>query len=60
MHLLKELEVKVLIIDEINHVLAGTISKQRLFLNVIKYLSNELNIPLVCSGTKLAFNAIQN
>ncbi|MDR4891589.1 MULTISPECIES: TniB family NTP-binding protein [unclassified Chryseobacterium] len=58
-HLLKELEVKVLIIDEIHHVLAGTISKQRLFLNVIKYLSNELNIPLVCSGTKLAFNAIQ-
>ncbi|NAW50117.1 hypothetical protein GNY06_01505 [Elizabethkingia argentiflava] len=49
-----------MIIDEINHVLAGTISKQRLFLNVIKYLSNELNIPLVCSGTKLAFNAIQN
>ena len=31
-HLLKELEVKVLIIDEIHHVLAGTISKQRLFI----------------------------
>lgn len=58
-NLLRELEVKVLIIDEIHHVLAGTVSKQRLFLNVIKYLSNELNIPLICSGTQLAFNAIQ-
>lgn len=57
--LLRELEVKVLIIDEIHHVLAGSSSKQRLFLNVIKYLSNELQIPLICAGTRLAFNAIQ-
>lgn len=59
-NLLKELEVKVLIIDEIQHVLAGTPSKQRLFLNVIKYISNELKIPLICAGTKQAFNAIQS
>ncbi len=58
--LLKELEVKILVIDEIHHVLAGSPSKQRLFLNVLKYLSNELKIPLVCSGTRLAFNAIQS
>lgn len=57
--LLQKLEVKVLVIDEIHHVLAGTPKKQRLFLNVLKYLSNELRIPLVCAGTKLAFNAIQ-
>lgn len=57
--LLRELEVRVLIIDEIHHILAGSPSKQRLFLNVIKYLSNELQIPLICAGTKLAFNAIQ-
>lgn len=59
-HLLKELKVRILIIDEIHHVLAGTPIKQRLFLNVIKYLSNELQIPLVCAGTRLAFNAIQS
>jgi len=59
-HLLKELQIKILIIDEIQHVLAGSPSKQRLFLNVLKYLSNELQIPLVCSGTKQAFNAIQS
>jgi len=57
--LLVELEVKILIIDEIHHVLAGAPSKQRKFLNVIKHLSNDLQIPIVCSGTKLAFNVIQ-
>lgn len=58
-HLLQKLDVKLLIIDEIHHLLAGTISKQRLFLNVLKYLSNELKISLVCAGTREAFNAIQ-
>lgn len=58
-HLLQKLKVKLLIIDEIHHLLAGTMSKQRLFLNVIKYLSNELKISLVCAGTREAFNAIQ-
>ncbi|WES96555.1 TniB family NTP-binding protein [Chryseobacterium arthrosphaerae] len=58
-HLLHKLNVKLLIIDEIQHVLAGTVSKQRLFLNVLKYLSNELKISMVCSGTREAFNAIQ-
>lgn len=58
-HLLKKLKVKVLIIDEIHHVLAGTMQKQRLFLNVLKYLSNELKISMVCAGTRDAFNAIQ-
>lgn len=59
-HLLKKVKLKVLIIDEIHHVLAGTVSKQRLFLNVIKYLSNELEIPIVCTGIKDAYNAIQS
>ncbi len=58
-HLLKKVNLKVLIIDEIHHLLAGTTSKQRTFLNVIKYLSNELKISIVCSGTREAFNAIQ-
>lgn len=58
--LLLNLKTKVLIIDEIHHVLAGSPSKQRKFLNVIKHLSNDLQICLVCAGTKLAFNAIQS
>ena len=59
-NLLLDLETKLLMIDEIHHVLAGSPSKQRTFLNVIKHLSNDLQIPLVCSGTKLAFNAVQS
>lgn len=59
-NLLIKLNVKLLIIDEIHHILAGTPTKQRKFLNVLKYISNELNIPLVCAGTSDAFNAIQS
>ncbi|BFM44098.1 TniB family NTP-binding protein [Flavobacterium sp. CFS9] len=59
LHLLKRMETKILMIDEIHHVLAGSSRKQRTFLNVIKFLSNELQIPIVCAGTKDAFNAIQ-
>lgn len=57
--MLTELQTKALIIDEIHHVLAGTPTKQRKFLNVIKHLSNDLQIPIICAGTMLAFNVIQ-
>ncbi|NMJ87772.1 MAG: AAA family ATPase [Thaumarchaeota archaeon] len=55
---LKKVNTRVLIIDEIHHVLAGSLGKQRLFLNVIKYLSNELKVPLIGAGTMEALNAI--
>lgn len=51
--------LKMLIIDEIHHVLAGTLSKQKAFLNVIKYIGNELEVPIVGVGTRDAFRAIQ-
>lgn len=57
--MLTEMQTKALIIDEIHHVLAGTPTKQRKFLNVIKHLSNDLQIPIICAGTMLAFNVIQ-
>lgn len=57
---LRGLETRLLIIDEIQHVLAGNQSKQRQFLNVLKYLSNELMLPLVGAGIGTAFNAIQH
>ncbi|NOW94767.1 TniB family NTP-binding protein [Mucilaginibacter sp. SG564] len=55
---LKHMETKILIIDEIHHILAGTMTNQRVFLNVIKYLSNELKMAIVAVGTKEAYNAI--
>lgn len=57
--LLRYVGLKMLVIDEIHHVLAGNMNKQRAFLNVIKYLGNELQVPIVGVGTKDAFRAIQ-
>ncbi|MDE2468486.1 MAG: TniB family NTP-binding protein, partial [Bradyrhizobium sp.] len=56
--MLSSIGVRVLIIDEVQHILAGTSAKQRHFLNVLKYLSNELMISIVAVGTRDAFNAI--
>jgi hypothetical protein len=58
--LFKKLEIKLLIIDEIHHVLAGSPIKQRVFLNILKHLSNELKISIICVGTNEAFNVIQS
>jgi hypothetical protein len=58
--LLSTVQTKMLIIDEIHHILAGPLIKQRHFLNVIKYLGNELQIPIVAVGTPDAFHAIQS
>jgi hypothetical protein len=59
LRLLATLKVRLLIIDEIHHLLGGPLLRQRSFLNVIKYLGNELQIPIVAAGTDDAFNAIQ-
>jgi GTPase SAR1 family protein len=57
--ILQRLSTRMLMIDEIHHILAGSQNKQRHFLNTIKYLGNELQIPIVGIGTKDASNAIQ-
>jgi ATP-dependent Clp protease ATP-binding subunit ClpA len=57
--LLRYVQLGMLVVDEIHHLLAGNLNKQRAFLNVIKYLGNELQVPIVGVGTKDAFRAIQ-
>ncbi len=56
--ILRNINTRILIIDEIHHILAGSYNKQRIFLNVIKYIANELQIVIVAAGIKDAFNAI--
>ena len=51
MRMLKELGTRVLIVDEMNNMLAGTSRQQRLFLNLIRFITNELSMPVVCAGT---------
>lgn len=56
---LRNVGVRMLIVDEIHHLLAGSLNRQRAFLNVIKGLGNKLQIPFVGVGTRDAFRAIQ-
>ena len=58
-HYLKEFGVKLVVIDEIHNVLAGSKIKQREFWNALKNLANELKRPLVLVGTKDALTATE-
>ena len=57
--ILRHADLKILMIDEIHHILAGNMNRQRAFLNTIKYLGNELQVPIVGIGTKDALRAVQ-
>jgi len=59
LRILKGVGLRMLIIDEVHNVLTGPVTKQRQFLNVLKYLGNDLQIPLVGLGTKEALRAVQ-
>ncbi|UVA79983.1 TniB family NTP-binding protein [Pandoraea commovens] len=48
---LRGIQLKVLIVDELHNILAGASVKQQQFLNMIKYLGNELQISVVGCGT---------
>lgn len=49
---------RILLVDELNSLLAGSVTKQGLVLNTLKYLSNEVKISIVASGTKDALQAL--
>jgi Cdc6-like AAA superfamily ATPase len=57
--ILHDLKTKMIILDEFQHALAGTPIRQRKFLNGLKYLGNELEIPIVVAGTPDGLNALQ-
>lgn len=57
--ILKRVQLGIIMIDEIQHLLAGTYTKQRNALNVLKYLGNELCVPIVGIGTAEAIRAVQ-
>lgn len=58
--LLRTTQTKILIIDEIHNLLAGRSDKQREFLNVLRFLGNELRVSIVGVGTKDAYLAIRS
>jgi len=58
--LLRRVGVKILVIDELHNLLAGQINHRREFLNLLRFLGNELHIPLVGVGTREAYLAIRS
>jgi len=58
--LLTNLETKMIILDEFQNALAGSGARLRRFLNGIKYLGNELSIPIVVAGTPETLNVLQS
>lgn len=58
MRIVKAIGVQVLVIDEVHNILAGTYREQRIVLNMLRFLSNRLQISLVCFGVNDAREAI--
>ena len=56
---LRKVKLGMIMVDEIQHLLAGPYIKQRNCLNVLKYLGNELCVPIVAIGTAEAVRAVQ-
>lgn len=57
---LRRVGVRMLVIDELHNVLAGRDASRREFLNLLRFLGNELRIPLVGVGTREAYLAIRS
>lgn len=58
--LMRATKVRLLVIDELHNLLSGTAMQQRRLLNVLRWLGNELQIPLVGVGTAEALRAIRS
>lgn len=58
--ILRHLETRMIMLDEFNNAVAGTPVKQRRFLNAIRLMGNELEMPIVAAGTPEALAAIQS
>jgi hypothetical protein len=55
---LRDIGVQILVLDEIHNILARSWREQRIVLNTLRFLSNELKLSLVCFGIMEARDAI--
>jgi len=58
--LLRAVEARMLIVDELHNLLAGTHRRRAEFLNMLRFLGNTLRIPIVGLGTKQAQIAVRS
>jgi Bacterial TniB protein len=59
LRLLRGVQTRMRIIDEVHHVLVGSTNQQRVVMNAVQYLSHDLQSPFVGVGTLEAVRAIQ-
>jgi hypothetical protein len=60
LRLMRSVGVRMLIIDEFHNLLSANLQRQREVLNFIRYLGNELRIPIVGMGIREAYLAIRS
>lgn len=60
LQLMQSTGVSLLIIDEVHNLLAGAQVQQRRLLNLLRWIGNELQIPIIAAGTAEALHAIQS
>jgi hypothetical protein len=60
LRLLRAAGVRTLVIDELHNILGGRADQCREFLNLLRFLGNELKIPLVGVGIRDAYLAIRS
>jgi hypothetical protein len=56
---LRDMDLKMLMIDEVHNLLAGSYREQRRFLNMLRFLANDLCASLVVFGVNEALEAIR-
>ena len=56
---LRDMDLKMLMIDEVHNLLAGSYREQRRFLNMLRFLSNDLCASLVVFGVNEALEAVR-
>jgi hypothetical protein len=60
MGLLRKVGCRMLLLDELHNLLAASGTRQRELLNLLRYVGNELRIPIACFGTREAYLAIRS
>lgn len=60
LRLMRATNVRMLVIDELHNMLAGGPALRGEFLNLLRFLGNELRIPIVGVGTEDAYRAIRS
>lgn len=60
LQLMRTVGVRMLIIDEVHNLLGATARRQRELLNLLRFIGNDLRIPIVCLGIRDAYLAIRS